>query len=128
MKKNIPKANSSVGIKNNKKKKKDKHKKNDTDNEQINSSFEISDCENNQGVESENLDSSIEKSEDFISKEDDKKESNIELNSEDTVAKKKRKRNKGKKVKLETDISTASGLRIMSKYLFLFSQTYFYLI
>lgn len=126
MKKDVLKANS-VGIKNNnkKKKKKDKHKKNDTDSEQRNSSFEISDCENNQSVENENLDSSIEKSDIITPNEDDKNESNIEPNNDDTVAKKKRKRNKGKKVKLEANINTASELRIMSKYLLLFFQTYF---
>ncbi|XP_001949188.2 la-related protein 7 [Acyrthosiphon pisum] len=103
------------GIKNNKKKKKkDKTKKSDLDGEQKNSSFEISDSENNQKTLIENLDTSISKPEEIITSDDDKREINIEPNSTDSNIKKKRKRNKGKKVKLDTNL-TSPVLRIMSK-------------
>ncbi|XP_060862609.1 la-related protein 7 [Metopolophium dirhodum] len=103
------------GIKNNKKKKKkDKTKKSDLDSEQKNSSFEISDSENNQKTLIENLDISISKPEEIITSDDDKREMNIEPNNTDSNIKKKRKRNKGKKVKLDTN-QTSPVLRIMSK-------------
>jgi hypothetical protein len=116
---------SSTGIKNNKKKKKkDKHRKSDLDSEQKNSSFEISDCENNQRtILNESVDSSIEKPIDIMPSDDVKKDSNIEINNEDSTVKKKRKRNKGKKVKLEANISSP-GLRIMSKYKNIFLSTF----
>lgn len=103
------------GIKNNKKKKKkDKTKKSDLEGEQKNSSFEISDSENNQKTLIKNHDTSISKPEEIITSDDDKKEINIEPNNTDTNIKKKRKRNKGKKVKLDTNL-TSPVLRIMSK-------------
>lgn len=103
------------GIKNNKKKKKkDKTKKSDLDGEQKKSSFDISDSENNQKTLVENLDVSISKPEKIITSDDDKKEINIEPNNIDSNIKKKRKRNKGKKVKLDTNLTTPV-LRIMSK-------------
>lgn len=103
------------GIKNNKKKKKkDKTKKSDLDGEQKNSSFEISDSENNQKTLIENLDISISKPKEIITSDDDKREINIEPNNTDSNIKKKRKRNKGKKVKLDTNL-TSPVLRIMSK-------------
>jgi len=103
------------GIKNNKKKKKkDKTKRSDLDVEQKNSSFEISDSENNQKTLIENLDISISKPEEIITSDDDKREINIEPNNTDSNIKKKRKRNKGKKVKLDTNL-TSPALRIMSK-------------
>lgn len=107
---------SSTGFKSNKKKKKkDKHRKSDLDSEQKNSSFEISDSENNQRTTlNESVDSSIDKPDKIMPRDDDKKDSNIDINNEDSTIKKKRKRNKGKKVKLETNI-TSPGLRIMSK-------------
>lgn len=113
MKKEAPKG-TSIGTKNiKKKKKKDKHRKSDMESEQKNSSFEISDNENNQKAAiNENIDSSIEKIEEIIPSDDDKKESKIESNNDGLVVKKKRKRNKGKKVKLDANIT---GLRIMSK-------------
>jgi len=103
------------GTKNNKKKKKkDKTKKNDLDGEQKNSSFEISDSENNQKTLIENLDTSISKPEEIATSVDDKKKLNIETNNTDSNIKKKRKRNKGKKVKLDANL-TSPVLRIMSK-------------
>lgn len=106
---------SAIGIKNSKKrKKKDKQKRSDADNEQKNSSFETSDSEYNQrSTLNESVDSIVEKPYD-IKPSDDKKDSNIESNNEDLIIKKKRKRNKGKKVKLEASI-TSPELRIMSK-------------
>ncbi|KAL4122099.1 hypothetical protein QTP88_014494 [Uroleucon formosanum] len=102
------------GIKNNKKKKKkDKTKKSDLDGEQKNS-FDISDSENNQKTLIENLEISISKPEEIKTTDDDKGEINIEPNNTDSNIKKKRKRNKGKKVKLETNL-TSPVLRIMSK-------------
>jgi len=110
MKKETPLVSCS-GIKTNKKKKKkDKHKKNDLDSEPKNSSFEVSDSENNQRALIENHDTSILK----LTNDDDKKEINIELNNTDSIIKKKRKRNKGKKVKLDANL-TSPVLRIMSK-------------
>lgn len=102
------------GIKNNKKKKKkDKTKKSDLDGEQKNS-FDISDSENNQKTLIENLEISISKPEEIKTSDDDKREINIEPNNTDSNIKKKRKRNKGKKVKLDTNL-TSPVLRIMSK-------------
>lgn len=111
-----PSKTSVIEVKNNKKKKKkEKNKKNSKDSEQRNSSFEISDCENNQrAVLNQNLDSSINESKEIMPSDDDKKESNIESNIDDSVIKKKRKRNKGKKTKVESNI-TAPELKIMSK-------------
>jgi len=115
MKKETPPKVSCSGIKNNKKKKKkDKTKKSDLDGEQKNSSFEISDSENNHKTLIENVDTSISKPEEIITSNDDKKGINIEPNSTDKNKKKKRKRNKGKKVKLDTNL-TSPVLRIMSK-------------
>jgi len=112
MKKEVVKVGLSGTIKTNKKKKKDKHKKNDLDSDQKNSSFEISENEINQSdMQNENLNSSFEKLEDTPSV-DDRKPNNIALN--DTVLKKKRKRNKGKKGKSDVKLTTP-GLRIMSK-------------
>lgn len=85
------------------------------DSEQKNSSFEMSDTEKNQRTTlNESVDSSIEKLDEIMPSDDDKKDSNVESNNEDLIIKKKRKRNKGKKVKLEATI-TSPGLRIMSK-------------
>ncbi|XP_027849518.1 la-related protein 7 [Aphis gossypii] len=103
------------GIKNNKKKKKkDKNKKSDLDDEQKNSSFEISDSENNQKALIENADTSTLKLAEAITSDDDKKDISIEQNNTESIIKKKRKRNKGKKVKLDTNL-TSPVLRIMSK-------------
>ncbi|XP_025199852.1 la-related protein 7 [Melanaphis sacchari] len=114
MKKETPQISCS-GIKNSKKKKKkDKNKKCDFDDEQKNSSFEISDSENNQRALIENIDTIISKSSEKIISDDDKREKSIEPNNTDSVIKKKRKRNKGKKLKLDTT-STSPALRIMSK-------------
>jgi len=108
---------SSTAVKNNinsKKKKKDKHKKSDMDSEQKNSSIEISDGENNQrAIFDESLDSSLEKSEEIMPS-DENKDTNIESNNDTLVIKKKRKRNKGKKVKSDATTTTPE-LRIMSK-------------
>lgn len=134
----IPKISSvsPIGNKNKKKKKKkDKHQKSE-DSEQQNSSFEISDGENNQKVllnehydssiiksekiipsddiKKESMDSSIVKPEETIPIDDIKKENNVEFNNDNSIVKKKRKRNKGKKTKSETNLTTP-GLRIMSK-------------
>lgn len=119
IKKETLKVVSLVANKNNKKKKKkDKHKKSDIDSEQKNSSFEISDSENNlRTMINENIDSSIEKSVEIMSSDDVTTERNIESNND--CSKKKRKRNKGKKVKSDTNI-TSSELRIMSKYITIF--------
>lgn len=97
-----------------KKKKKDKNKKSDLDDEQKNSSFEISDSENNQRALIENVDTSTSKLAEAITSDDDKKDLSIELNNTESIIKKKRKRNKGKKVKLDTNL-TSPVLRIMSK-------------
>ncbi|XP_060841502.1 la-related protein 7 [Rhopalosiphum padi] len=114
MKKETPQVSCS-GIKNNKKKKKkDKNKKNDLDDEQKNSSFEISDSENNQRALIENIDTNISKPAETITSDDDKREISIDPNNTDSIIKKKRKRNKGKKVKLDTNL-TSPVLRIMSK-------------
>lgn len=117
LKKEMPQV-SSLGIKNNKKKKKkDKNKKSDIENEKKESSFEISDNENNQkDTLNEQLDSSIEKSEEIIPSDDDNKTFNIESNNVDgLIKKKKRKRNKGKKGKSNINATITPGLRIMSK-------------
>lgn len=93
-----------------KKKKIDKHKKSNIESGQNNSSFEISDSENTQKTMlNVNPNSSIEQSSDG-----NINETNIESNNDVSIIKKKRKRNKGKKVKLDTSI-TIPGLRIMSK-------------
>lgn len=109
---------SSLGVKNNKKKKKrDKNKKSDIENEKKESSFEISDNENNQKATlNEQLDSSIGKSEEIMPSDDDNKTCNIESNNVDgLIKKKKRKRNKGKKGKSNINATITPGLRIMSK-------------
>jgi len=102
-------------VNNRQKKKKDKHKKSDMYSGQKNFWIELSDSENNPRVTlNESLDFSIEKSEEIMPSEDDKKETNIESNNDDSIVKKKRKRNKGKKGKSDVTINTP-GLRIMSK-------------
>jgi len=112
IKKETPQVSCSEIKNNKKKKKKDKNKKSDLDDEQKNSSFEISDSENNQKALIENVDTS--KLAEAITSDDDKKGISIEQNNTLTIIKKKRKRNKGKKVKLDTNL-TSPVLRIMSK-------------
>ncbi|VVC43542.1 La protein, RNA-binding domain,La-type HTH domain,LARP7, RNA recognition motif 1,Lupus La [Cinara cedri] len=116
MKKEVPKV-SALGNKNNKKKKKkDKNKKNNMENEQKESSFEISDNENNQkALLNEQLDSSIEKSDEIMPSDDDKKKCNESNDVDSLIKKKKRKRNKGKKGKSNINTTITPSLRIMSK-------------
>lgn len=98
-----------------KKKKKDKHKKSDVDSDNKNTSVEIGESDHSQiATLNENLDSSIEKSDEIVPSDDEKKDANVELNADISVQKKKRKRNKGKKVKSDSD-KTTPELRIMSK-------------
>lgn len=113
MKKETPQVTCTVNKNSKKKKKKDKLKKSDVDGEQKNSSFEISDSENNQKVLTEDVSTSILKQDETITS-DDNKEINTESNNTDSIIKKKRKRNKGKKVKQDANLSSPV-LRIMSK-------------
>lgn len=62
----------------------------------------------------ENLNSQLEKSESIVPIDDNKNETIIVSNNIDSNIKKKRKRNKGKKVKSDATINIP-GLRIMSK-------------
>ncbi|XP_050432086.1 la-related protein 7 [Adelges cooleyi] len=95
-----------------KKKKKDKTKKSSTEseNKNENTSFEVSDNESPQKtIFSDN--STVEKTDDeVIPSEDEINQSN----KDDSITKKKRKRNKGKKIKSDSSLSLPE-LRLMSK-------------
>lgn len=81
-----------------------------------NNSNEICSSKSNQKVvmDNENVNSNVVKSTENTSNENINKKSNIDFDHENSGLKKKRKRNKGKKIKSDTTL-TSPELRIMSK-------------